>query len=236
MNREEREALLKAAAKDGMLQLAELKKCRQDVVYWLNTYCWTFDPRQPESDLPFELYPFQAWFAREVYRAICEQVDLGVEKSRDMGVSWIIILVFQYCWLFHPGWNFHLGSRKASEVDRGYTDPAETLLGKFRYNLEKLPPWMQPEKWEKHSRKMVLENPENGNFISGEAATPTFGRGTRKRAIGFDEFAFWDAAEAAYASASQSTGCRIIWSTPYGETNKFAQVMNRKNNEFLSFQ
>ena len=219
------------------LQALLIERCRRDVVYWLNTFCWTYDPRKSPSIMPLTLYPYQEWVVKELVQSIETQVDIGIEKSRDMGLSYLGMYVFQWYWLFHSGSNFHVGSRRQDEVDRGYVDPAETLFGKFRFNLEHLPLWMLPEGFslKKHSRALSIENPENGNFLTGESANPSFGRGGRKRAVLMDEFAFWEYAEPAYTAASQTTGCRIIVSTPYGEANAFHQVMHRDGVETIAF-
>jgi len=67
-----------------------------------------------------------------------------------------------------------------------------------------------------------LLNPDNGNAIMSEAATENFARGGRYSAILMDEFAFWGNADAAYASAGQSSYTRIVVSTPNGRHNRFA--------------
>jgi phage terminase large subunit len=235
----ERERLIRLAEADAAVRGLVLERCRRDVVFWMDHFCWTVDPRKSPSVLPMVLYPYQRWVAEELVRAIEDQDDIGIEKSRDMGLSYLAMYVLQWFWLFHPGSNFHVGSRRADEVDRGYIDPAETLFGKFRFNLERLPVWMLPAGFslKKHSRLLSLENPALGNFLTGESANAAFGRGGRKRAVLMDEFAFWEHAEAAYTAASQTSGCRIIVSTPYGEGNAFYALMHRKDGvETLAFE
>lgn len=216
---------------DGSIELQKLhmKVCKENPVYWFNHFAWTFDPRSKTPEMPFELYPYQEWCIQEWYKCIENQEDFGIEKSRDMGVSWMLILLFQYCWLFRPGWNFHVGSRRENEVDTAVLDPS-TLFGKFRYNLSRLPRWMRPEHRDK---KLSIVNELNGNLLTGESANPSFGRGARQRAILLDELAFWECADAAYGGCSATTNCRIINSTPYGESNRFAVEMNKEGNELL---
>lgn len=221
--------LLMKADKDVELQAVLYEMCRRDPVFWFNNFCYTFDPRTRSPEMPFLLYPFQEYCIREWYKNIEEQKDFGIEKSRDMGVSWMLMLLFQYCWIFRPGWNFHCGSKKEAEVDTGVIDPS-TLFGKFRFNLRKLPPWMRPKVREK---MLTLQNEDNGNILTGESANPGFGRSRRFRAILFDEFAFWTEADVVYGGCSATTNCRIINSTPFGEDNKFAKLMNDPSNELL---
>lgn len=213
-----------AARHDKMLQQLLLERCRRDVVYWFNTFCWTFDPRQKIPHMPFVLYPYQHKFLLTLCESIETGRDLLVEKSRDMGLSWLSLLTFQYYWLFVSGSNFHLGSRKLEYVDR--KGDISTLFEKLRYNLFWLPDWMKPEGYspQRHDSLYKLINPTNTNIITGESSNENFARGGRYKAILFDEFPFWQSDTEAYAAAGQSSPCRILIGTPYGKNNKFAQL------------
>lgn len=235
MELRERVGLLIECEKNPDMQKIQMELCRRDVVYWLNTFCYTMDPRvEGHTNIPFICYGYQEWLARELVDAMTEQVDVGIEKSRDMGVSWLMILVFQWCWLFKPGWDIHVGSRKESEVDDATVNHS-TLFGKFRYNLNQLPRWMRPPNMDKHDKKLLIQNPLNNNIFSGESANIAFGIGPRKRAILLDEFSRWEAADVVYGGLAQTTNCRIINGTPFGETNTYARKMNDKNNLYVPF-
>jgi hypothetical protein len=222
MNIHERALLLQKAEGDIELQQYLLRACELDIVYWFNTFCWTFDPRREQSDLPFELYEFQEPFVLSLADSIRKGENILVEKSRDMGISWIVLLTFQYFWLFHPGCNFHLGSRKEENVDK--KGDISTLFEKLRYNLSWLPIWMKPRYEPKsHSLYMRLINPVNNNVITGESSNENFARGGRYKAILFDEFPFWPVADLAYASAVPASPCQVLVGTPYGKANRFAR-------------
>lgn len=225
MDRIERLNLLSKAKENIDLQAVLMEKCRRDIIFWICTFVWTFDPRKEPAYIPFQLYPYQQWAIKELCKAIEEQYDLGIEKSRDMGVSWIIAVVFLWYWLFHDGYNFHCGSRTEAEVD--LKGDHRTIFEKMRIVLQWLPKWMVPEGYDvkKNALHLRLINPVRGNVISGEACCPQFARGGRFRAILYDEFAFWNYAESSWASGAQSTNCRIPNSTPYGNANKQARLM-----------
>jgi hypothetical protein len=236
MNLKDRVQLIKACENDPKQQAIQLELCKRDIVYWANTYCWTMDPRKEDfSNIPLQLYPYQEWFLKELIRCMEQKVDMGIEKSRDMGLSWCLIWGFQWAWLFKPGWDIHVGSRREAEVDDGITNPS-TLFGKFRYNLYHLPAWMRPSKMTKCDKKLLIRNPCNGNIFSGESANPAFGIGPRKRAILLDEFSRWENADMIYEGLAQSTPCRIINGTPYGETNAYAKQMRDPTNLYIPFQ
>jgi len=224
----DRVILLQKAEKDKGLQAALLELCSKDPVYWMNAFAWTTNPRKNGRDLPFNLYPFQEWCIQEWVKNIEEQHDFGIEKSRDMGVTWMIMMIFLWGWLFKDGWNFHCGSKREQEVCNAIVDPDSTLFGKFRYALQKMPRWMRPEY---NDKKLSILNMQNNNILTGESANPAFGRSRRYRAIFFDEFAFWENSEAAYEGCADTTNCRIITSTPYGEGNYFFQLMHSQHNE-----
>lgn len=218
------------ASNNEVVQGIHLELCRRDPLYWFDNFCWTSDPRKPQSNIPFVLYDFQRWAITDWYGCIERQEDFGIQKSRDMGASWLLVLLFQYCWLFRPGWSFHVGSRKEQLVDTVVEDPS-TLFGKFRYNLNRLPVWMRPVGVE--DKKLSIRNPDNGNMFTGESANTSFGRGQRARAILFDELAFWDNAEAAWSGCSETTRCRIPTSTPYGDSNTYGQLMTSVKNQYV---
>ena len=228
-------ALYLADAKDNPIkQAAHAELCRRDPIYWLNTFCWTFDPRRDDPHLPFELYPFQEDFVRQLVAKIQNGEDVLTEKSRDMGISWLVLLTFQWFWQFVPGSNFHLGSRKADMVDQ--KGDVSSLMEKIRYNLRLQPKWLRPEGFDlkKHDNFFKIINPENGNTITGESSNENFARGGRYKAILFDEFAFWPFSDQAFASAGQSSPCRVIVSTPYGKANKFARLRFESSTDIIS--
>jgi phage terminase large subunit len=231
MDLEGRLKLLKKAEEDLRFQTILMEKCKRDLVFWFNTFCWTVDPRKPEGLMPFLLYPVQEWAFSEVQGCIKTQCDWGIEKSRDMGASWGVMLVFQHGFLFETGYDFHVGSYTADEVDKSDRDPS-TLMGKFRLNLNRLPPWMRPKIRDKY---MSISNLENGNFLTGQSASANFGRGKRKRSILLDEMAFWQYAETAWGNCSQTTKSRGTVSTPWGNNNKYAHLMLDKENDVMEF-
>lgn len=217
--------LYHAAAQSPHLQAVLMRLCRRSPVFWFNTFCWTYDPRQRQPVRPFTLYPFQRRFIHQLFsRHLQQGHDVLVEKSRDMGASWLTVLLFQHGWLFDDNAQFLLGSRKMGLVDtRG---DRSTLFEKLRFNLRLLPHWMRPTgfRFNTHDLCGRLINPVNGNLIAGEASTANFARGGRYKAVLMDEFAFWPLADHAYTAAGQSSPCRVVVSTPYGKSNKFADL------------
>jgi hypothetical protein len=184
-------------------------------IFFIETLGWTFDPRKNPKHIPFVLFEYQKRAIRELVDAIDNGHDLLIEKSRDMGVTWIVVYVFLWYWLFRDGVNLLMGSYKEKLVDDRTDD---SLFGRLDYALQSMPKWVLPKGFnaKKHRNKLKLENPANRNLISGDTMNPDFGRGSRKTAIFFDELGSWDYAKDGWESCGDVTACRIANSTPKG--------------------
>lgn len=103
--------------------IAELnrRKARRDPIYFINNFLMTFDPRPtaPVKNIAFKLYDFQCDYVNTLVSQIRNGEDLFVEKSRDMGISWVTLAVFLWFWLYEPGFMAHLGQRiRISGIDK----------------------------------------------------------------------------------------------------------------------
>lgn len=190
--------------------------CKNDFTYFADNFLFIPDPEadDPENkDLPFLLYDYQEFSAKEIIKAINEGYDMPVEKSRKMGMSLCCIAIIVWGWNFHK-WDALIGSEKAAKVDtRG---DQGSLLEKARYMIRNCPNWLVPEldqkKWDK---SMLLVHPENLAKIKGDANSVSFGRGDRAKVTLLDEFTAWDSTDRqAWASCSSTSKCRIALSTP----------------------
>lgn len=199
----------------------ERKKCARDKIHFINQWCLTFDPRRHPKHFPFELFPFQV----ELIEWIDDRYRLKenglIEKSRDMGVSWIACAWSVHEWLFSSGFSVLFGSRKEDLVDDMTID---SLFGKMRYLIYHLPSFLRPEIRErtKTDRYLTLIHPATGNEIVGESANVGFGRGGRSSICFLDEFAHVQNSESVWASVSDNSDCIIPLSTPNGKGNQFA--------------
>lgn len=220
--------LVQRCLKDAALAADVKALCKEDIIFWFDVFCWTKNPRRSPSILPFITYEdYQIMEILKIQHAIRHQYDYLIEKSRDMGVSYLVLYVFQHEWMFNPeGPDFRCGSRKEEYVDR--PNDIDTLFEKLRFNLEKMPPFLVPKgfNWKAHSTYMKMINPETGAAIVGESANEDFGSGGRRRACLMDEFSKWEnrIATAAWTATSDVTKCRIPVSTPKGAGNKFATL------------
>lgn len=205
--------------------LAALKAYFKDhPVEFVQSWALTFDPRLAEAGLPttvpFLPFPRQAEFIPWVVDRWRARESAVVEKSRDMGVSWLCVAVAVWMWLFHPGTVVGFGSRKETYVDE-IGNPA-SLFWKVRQMVALLPREFRPGGYDerKHAPHMRVINPDTGSVIVGEAGD-NIGRGNRTSIYFVDEAAFLEHPEAIDAALSQTTNCRIDVSTPNGSGNPF---------------
>lgn len=219
---------------DPVFARIEVERSLRDILRFFKYHAWTHDPRPgilsayglKNPTLPFLLYPFQEQGVLTIKNHIDDGRDLLIEKSRDMGVSWLVLTVFFHCWLQPKAGNdFLFGSRKYDFVDkRGAQD---TLFEKIRYNLYRLHPAFLPEGFNSNFNDNVgmITNPATGSFMRAEANNANFGTSGRYKAILPDEFGKWEETdENAWTSCGDSSPCRIPVSTPWGLGRKFDQL------------
>ena len=195
--------------------------CSRDPLFFINGFTYTHDTRrEPFSKLPFILYPFQEEGVLEIIGAINDH-DLLIEKSRDMGASWITLAAIFWCWRFRSGRDFLLGSRNDEYVDKSGNPKA--LFQRLDFLLDNLPVWLMPDGFRRseHRTKSHIENPENGSVIDGEATTENFSAGDRRSAILLDEFAKVKTGHQILSATMPATNCRLFNSTPLGTANAF---------------
>lgn len=220
------------------LQAALIAMCRADIFFWFQYFAWTYDPRNVGKEwVPFLLFQYQIDLILWLQQTITEcsgginKKNLFIEKSRDMGVSWVICMFFLYYWLFVPAANFKIGSRKEEEVDtKGNID---TPFEKIRRVLYMQPFYFMPPgfKSKNHDKERTLINPYGGAQIVGESANPNWGRGGRYLISWRDESQSWpkDAAASAFKSAGSSTNIRLDVGTADGMDNFFYELGHQLN-------
>lgn len=199
--------------KSSAITADEVQRAMRDPVFFIEKFCFTFDPR-PEAyphHLPFKLYPYQVELIKSLVWHIENSEDVLIEKSRDMGVTWVVMCVLLWFWEFKPGFQALIGSRKEDLVD---SKKSESLFGKLDYNLERLKLLPEGFSTDKNRTYMTLINPQGGNAVGGESANANFARQGRYTCVVMDEIAFWESPETAWTASGESTRCRIGITTP----------------------
>ena len=211
--------------KDSPEKLAEAKayyKTRPEsfINHWMSTY----DPRKAGSGklttMPFILFERQGEFVTFLYELMKAGESGLVEKSRDMGATWICCSFSVWLWLFTSGASIGWGSRKSDLVDK-IGDP-DSIFEKLRVSILKLPKVFWPIGFNRdaHMSFMKIINPENGSTITGESGD-NIGRGGRSLIYFKDEAAHYEHPEKIEAALSDNTNVQVDISSVNGVGNVF---------------
>ena len=208
--------LLGRAQESKRLRDAVKLTCQADLLFWVNSFVWQFNPnRRTEEVGPFSSWPFQDRAFLKMRHHVETGRDLVIEKSREMGASWMCLLLFDWYFLFHKYKKFLAISRNADAVDR---DDPDSLFWKLDFVHKQMPEWLLP----KLDRKsMVFKNLDLHSSLTGQASTGKAGVGGRATAMFVDEFAQIDEAATVYDRTADTTGCRIFNSTHVGVGTPF---------------
>lgn len=218
--------------------LPSLKKYYQDnPAQFIIDWGMTYDPRNVQrglpSTIPFLLFPKQEEFIHWVVARWKEQRPGIVEKSREMGVSWLTVALASTLCLFYDGIAIGFGSRKQEYVDK--IGDIKSIFEKIRKFLSYLPKeftngWAQNT----DSKLCNIRFPFTNAVITGESGD-NFGRGDRLSIYFVDEAAFLPRPDLVDAALSDTTNCRIDLSTPNGMSNSFARRRHSGNIQVFTF-
>lgn len=193
-------------------QIQELKRCSEDPVYFIKTYCRIQHPTR--GAINFELYDYQ----EEMVNNFHQNRNNIVLSARQTGKSTVSSMFL----LWYAIFNFDKTILIASNKNAG----AMEMISRIQYAYMYLPMWLKPgvkdDGWNKHEVKF-----DNDSRIVSTATSENSGRGMSISLLYLDEFAFVSPSIAEeFWSAIQPTlstgGEIIISSTPNGDTNLFA--------------
>lgn len=199
--------------------------CSRDILFWLNTFCYTYDPRRQKNTIvPFITWEYQDDVILQIYDSIERGTDLLIEKSRDMGATWMAVSVITWFWQFRKMQSFRLVSRVEDLVDK--TEDPDSLMWKIDFLLKHQPYWLAPkEKFGQiHRTHLHIKNLLTQSMIDGASTTGDVARGGRCRALMMDEFAAVENDQAVLSSIRDVTNCRLFISTHQGTNTAFYRL------------
>ena len=198
-----------------------LHACRDSILFWVNLFVDTFKPLEVGEtarmssadvrDIPMITWPCQDPVLLTLKGGMSEGGDFVLDKSRNMGASYLCILPMLHDFLFSQKRLFKVISRTEPLVDN--PGNPDSLFWKMDYIINRLPMWMRPKR---HRGEMHLENLSSGSVIDGESTNRHVGRGGRRDAILIDEAAAIPHLNLLLNSTHMGVGCRIFNSTPIG--------------------
>lgn len=231
--------LLRKAEHDIIMQRDLLAASRESQIFWVNAFAWTthqwdVDPKTGKRiaavrpHMPFITWEIQDEMcnAFDYHLKVCE--DMLVDKSREMGASWMCTNFMHWLWLFrqdHP--QLLEMSRNENYVD--LSGNMKALFQKHDYINGWLPKWMLPPGClvgQKYRTKMHMLNVVNGACIDGESTTEHAASGDRRLVILLDEFAKVKEGRLMRSATRDAGLMRIINSTPAGAGTEYARWKN----------
>lgn len=198
--------------------------CAEDLLFFVNSFVWTLSPKDCPSNpnVPMITWPYQDMVLLEIEDAIYDRHALHMCKSRDMGATWMILVVFMWRALFQRGQNFGCASKKQDAVDQLGNE--DCLFAKVDYAARYLPKWLFPP----IERKLLtIRIPENNSAMNGDSTTGDSFRGGRRGAIFCDEMQTVENDMGFMASISAVTDTKIYNGTPAGMSNEFYRLIAR---------
>lgn len=224
MTLKERIDIQQLAESDEAFRLLHIEMCRRDVCYFINTCLNIFEPRETKqdwSDIPYLLRGFQEDTARKIKERMEKGEDLLIDKTREMGVTWLVLAVYLHAWLFEDKFTAIVSSITEQKID--HKDNPSCLLWKFDYMVDSLKvnaPYLWIEEYRELTSRSITHmrryNPRNKSLIVGEVMGPNLGRSGRAKTMFLDEFAEAASPASAFAASSRTSPCRIFVFTPKG--------------------
>jgi hypothetical protein len=234
-----RQDLLDACKGSKANQSRMIGMCHEDVLFWINSWCLTYDPRLKRTTIPFNTWPHQDCVIAAIDHYLGIR-DVGVNKSRGEGCSWLVLMIFLHRWLFSredESGQYGFVSMNEDLVDS--SENKDALMWKIDWQLNHLPPWMLPKgfDWRKHRSKgdHTLVNPVNHVTFKGFACTQNVATGGRYTAFMMDELAKWKRPQDSIAMTSTQfvTESRIIVSTPFGNEGAYYDAIHKADTSLL---
>ena len=219
-----RRKLTRMAQKDPEVREAIRCMCEKDLLFYINFAVWTYNPKvfQKWPHRPMITWAYQDKTILAIDDAITYGYDLLIEKSRDMGATYMSLLVMEWRFHFRYGQTFLMVSEKQDLVDK--PGNPDCLFWKIE-TIHKFQPWWLRAKITR--RKLSFVNNETGSTMDGTSTTANVGLGGRRTAIFLDEFASVEEGYEVLARTSDTTDCRILNSTPRGIANGFYDMRDK---------
>lgn len=187
------------------------------IMHWLDTY----NPKKTSNKwVPFILFKRQAEYIQFLEELERDQIGGLVEKTRDVGLTWLSVAYSVHAWRFVDGAAIGWGSRGQVQVDR-IGDPS-SIFEKMRLMIRRMPKVFLPTGFidNRDMNSMKITNPDNGAVITGEVGD-NIGRGGRTSIYFKDESAHYEHADAIENALSENTNVQVDISSVNGLGNAF---------------
>ncbi len=220
-----RRFLRKKASNSLAVRRALVEACRRDVCFFISAFVFQYNGTDSTRG-PFIAWECQEKAVLELVRCVEEGEDAIIEKSRDMGASWLCLIIVVWYWLFHPWTTILVMSKSEDAVDDG---TSESLFWKIDFILDMLPIWLLQGFVAKKNRKGMQFKHPNGSIIYGATSTGRAGVGAKVRFMFIDEFGLIEEGREVLHRTTDTTRCRIFNGTHRGMGTAFYELTDPKS-------
>mgnify|MGYP003135147922 CR=1 FL=1 len=250
-NLEWRKKVIQRAEHSAEIQQALMAACSKSPHFFLNTFAWTYRPKQtcsdgfvrgagakwrdkngvqhivPHADAPVITWPAQDLGVSKTIR-VFDGGNLLWDKSREQGATVLIMYMIGWGLLFRERFSALVISRKAAMVDSRAED---SLFGKVDYLLAHLPGWMVPDgSIERlHGDNPFMGNKIRGSRMLGETSNKDVGQSLRTTITFVDEAARFPDGRSMRKSIDTVSAGYIFASTPSGPGTEFTRMRRQAN-------
>lgn len=221
-----RSDVMKRAENDLTFRQAIWEMCKADVLFYINGFVYQYNPKKKGRH---KAGPFVSWKVQDkaifmILKSIEDGRDLVIEKSREMGASWLCLIIIEWLWHFHPFMAINCISRNEALVE---SEKPDSLFWKIDFIHRYLPVWLMPKGVRR--RKLFFGNDDYQSTISGEASTGKAGVGGRCTLMFIDEFSQINEDFEVLHRTSDTADCRIFNGTHLGLDTAFYELTKRRD-------
>jgi len=215
-------SVLKELETDELGRFEKMERYATDPVAFIEDFCLIKFTEFGGDPKPFFLFPYQKKIIYKMQEAEMsnEDIDLLIDKPRGMGLTWLVSAYFLWRFLFTPNYSCFILSRTESEVDDGTAMPDNSIFGKIRWMMARLPRHIIPEGFKfkitrgtETDSTLKLINPTIGSSIIGSSTNSNAGRSKRYRTVFIDECFFIENFLSVYKALTSVARLKIFVST-----------------------
>lgn len=199
------------------------------IIKFINKFCYILSEEKGGFvKMPFKLRNYQERTIREMFDPLKMDQNILIEKTRQIGISWLMAGIFAYIILFIPNEQLRVLGKKEEFVDSSELDP-NTLMGKVKFILENF----ESRALKAYTRKVIrckylkIVNRLMNTICTGESSSSKSGRGTTLGYVWWDETAFTEHDREIFASISPNSRRLILLSTANGKNTLFYQLKKK---------
>lgn len=224
--------ILTACAHSAAVREKVRRMCAEDIIFDTALFVWQFNPRKKGKEAigPFVPWDFQIEALLKEPKDEYDEDNRGllwcyennqdavVEKSRDMGISWLMLIMQD--WLCRN--NQYVKSLNISKNAEAVDDKdPDSLFWKIRFIHQNMPDWAKGRIIE---QSMFFAYEDKRSFITGTASTSAAGVSGRASTIFIDEYPRIKEDVAVRSGTASTSDSRFFNGTHQGTATEFFKL------------